>query len=57
MFIILARKCGGFLYTMKAAALYAIRYTCAYKFYRTREIKSVVYGRNAENEPKNGRLP
>ena len=28
-----------------------IRYTCAYKFIRTREITSVVYGRNAENEP------
>ena len=38
-----------------------IRYTCAYKFTRTREITSVVHGRNAENEPvsriKNGRLP
>ena len=53
-------KCGGFLvHTMKhcyATALYtteasAIRYTCAYKFYCTREITtSVVYGRNAENE-------
>ena len=44
---------SGFFYTPRSTAMHYTlkRYPLAYKFYRTRAITSVVYGRNAENEP------
>ena len=47
-------KCGGFfVHTMRRLQVKLKRYPLHMRVevYRTRAIKSVVYGRNAENEP------